>query len=170
MKHDILVVGGGPAGVGAALAAAENGAKTLLLERTGRLGGTAVQSLVGPFMGGVNSRYKEKILTALGGHTGDFRKMDLQLYDLLSASGVEIQLHAGVHQPIQKGKRVVGVTADLPDGPADFSADAVIDATGDGTVAFRAGVPFEIGRDEDGKYVHLPFRKQRRNETQFPPV
>lgn len=150
MKHDILVVGGGPAGVGAALAAAENGAKTLLLERTGRLGGTAVQSLVGPFMGGVSSRYKEKILTALGGHTGDFRKMDLQLYDLLSASGVEIQLHAGVHQPIQKGKRVVGVTADLPDGPADFSADAVIDATGDGTVAFRAGVPFEIGRDEDG--------------------
>ena len=49
--YDVIVVGGGPAGTGAALAAAENGAHVLLLEGTGRLGGMAVQALVGPFLG-----------------------------------------------------------------------------------------------------------------------
>ncbi len=150
MKYDVIVVGGGPAGGGAALAAAENGAKTLLLERYGRLGGTAVQSLVGPFLGRADSIYKDKILAAVGGDTGDFQKMDLQLYDLLAGAGVEILLHAGVYHVIQEGKKVTGVVADLPDGPAEFHAAVVIDATGDGTVAFQAGVPFEIGRREDG--------------------
>ena len=53
MNYDVIAVGGGPAGIGAAYAAAGCGAKVLLLERSGRLGGTAVQSVVGPLMGGV---------------------------------------------------------------------------------------------------------------------
>ena len=48
---DVLVCGGGPAGVAAALMAARAGRKTLLVERYGRLGGMAVEALVGPFMG-----------------------------------------------------------------------------------------------------------------------
>ena len=47
---DVLVVGGGPAGIAAAVARARNGASTILLERYGFLGGTATASLVGPFM------------------------------------------------------------------------------------------------------------------------
>ena len=47
---DVLVVGGGPAGFAAAVASARNGAKTLLLERAGMLGGMATAGLVGPFM------------------------------------------------------------------------------------------------------------------------
>jgi hypothetical protein len=50
-EADVLVVGGGPAGIPAAIAAARNGARTLLIERYGFLGGTATASLVGPFMG-----------------------------------------------------------------------------------------------------------------------
>ena len=53
MNYDVIIVGGGPAGIGAAYAAAGCGAKTVLLERNGRLGGTAVHSVVGPMMGRV---------------------------------------------------------------------------------------------------------------------
>ena len=49
-EPDVLVVGGGPAGIGAAIGAAKSGAKTLLVERYGFLGGNATASLVGPFM------------------------------------------------------------------------------------------------------------------------
>lgn len=48
---DVLVCGGGPAGVAAAVMAARGGARTLLIERYGRLGGMAVQALVGPLIG-----------------------------------------------------------------------------------------------------------------------
>src|ERR687895_1689204 len=49
-ETDVLVVGGGPAGIGAAVAAGRNGAKTVLVERFGFLGGNATAGLVGPFM------------------------------------------------------------------------------------------------------------------------
>src|ERR671931_815763 len=47
---DVLVIGGGPAGLGAAIGAAKTGARTVLVERYGFLGGNATASLVGPFM------------------------------------------------------------------------------------------------------------------------
>ena len=50
IETDVLVVGGGPAGFGAAVAAARNGAKTLLIEQSSTLGGMATSGLVGPFM------------------------------------------------------------------------------------------------------------------------
>ncbi len=49
-EADVLVVGGGPAGIGAAVASGRNGAKTVLVERFGFLGGNATAALVGPFM------------------------------------------------------------------------------------------------------------------------
>ena len=107
--YDVIVVGGGPAGTGAALAAAENGAHVLLLEGTGRLGGMAVQALVGPFLGGIRSSVVQKILKAMGGRTVDFAQMDVQLYDVLTAAGVTILLHAPVVDIIKEEKQVKGV-------------------------------------------------------------
>src|SRR5215211_7808293 len=49
-ETDVLVIGGGPAGIGAAVAAARTGARTVIAERYGFLGGNATASLVGPFM------------------------------------------------------------------------------------------------------------------------
>ncbi len=147
MNYDVIVVGGGPAGIGAAYMAAGEGAKTLLLERAGRLGGTAVHSLVGPLMGGAASRPGEEILHRLGGRNIDFCRMDLSLYDLLTERGVEVLLHAAVSGVTLDGDRITGVDVECREGRRSFSARSIIDCTGDGEVAFRAGVPFEIGRE-----------------------
>lgn len=150
MKYDCIVAGGGPAGIGAAFAAAERGAKTLLLERGGRLGGTAVQSLVGPLMGGAACRPGEAIVARLGGRTADFLSMDITLFDLLTERGVDILLHAPVSGVLCDDGRVTGVETECREGRRAFFARSVIDCTGDGEVAFRAGIPFEIGRPGDG--------------------
>ena len=148
--YDVIVVGGGPAGVGAAYMAAGCGAKTLLLERSGRLGGTAVQSVVGPLMGSVESLVVDSILERIGGHFVDFRRLDVQLYDLLRERGAEILLHASVSGVLSDRDRVSGMEAECREGKRTFRSRCVIDCTGDGEVAFRAGVPFEIGREGDG--------------------
>ncbi len=61
-QTDVLVIGGGPAGIGAAVAAARTGARTLLVERYGFLGGNATASLVGPFMTSFSNDGKRQII------------------------------------------------------------------------------------------------------------
>ena len=74
---DVLVCGGGPAGVAAAMMAASQGRKTLLVERYGRLGGMAVQAMVGPLMGSVQSERVDAILERLGGRRVNYEFIDL---------------------------------------------------------------------------------------------
>jgi len=59
---DVLVIGGGPAGIGAAIGAAKSGAKALLVERYGFLGGNATASLVGPFMTSYSADGKTQLI------------------------------------------------------------------------------------------------------------
>ena len=140
--YDVIVVGGGPAGTGAALAAVENGARVLLLEGTGRLGGMAVQALVGPFLGGIRSSVVQKVLKAIGGRTVDFAQLDVKLFDLLSSAGVTILLHAPVVDIIKEEQQVKGVVVHAAGRKLTFTAKAVIDATGNGDVAYMAGIPY----------------------------
>ncbi len=62
---DVLVVGGGPAGFGAAVAAARNGANTMLIEQTGVLGGMATSGLVGPFMTCYDNDVTEQVVKGI---------------------------------------------------------------------------------------------------------
>ncbi len=64
-EADVLVVGGGPSGVAAAIASARNGAKTMLLEKTSMLGGMATSALVGPFMTSYDSDAKRQIIKGI---------------------------------------------------------------------------------------------------------
>lgn len=73
---DVLVCGGGPAGVAAAWMAARAGCKTLLVERHGRIGGMAVQAMVGPLMGDVRSDLVDRILRHIGGRRVDYEFLD----------------------------------------------------------------------------------------------
>ena len=75
---DVLVCGGGPAGIAAAMMAGRQGARVLLAERYGRLGGMAVQAMVGPLMGDVESTWVKQIIDGLGGRKVDYEFADLK--------------------------------------------------------------------------------------------
>ena len=62
---DILVVGAGPAGIGAAICAARNGAKTLVIDDSGCVGGQATNGLVGPFMTAYDAIIEKQIIKGI---------------------------------------------------------------------------------------------------------
>lgn len=146
---DVLVAGAGPAGIAAALSAARQGARTLLIERWGRIGGAAVTSLVNPLMGSAQSPVVGEILAAFSAAGSNWELLDLVYYDLLEQAGVEVLLHSWVTGPLLAGTRVHGVRILCKEGLLDLRAKRVVDATADGDVAFGAGVPFEQGRPGD---------------------
>lgn len=148
---DVLVCGGGPAGVAAASVAAKAGARVLLVERYGRLGGMATNAFVGPLMGNVRSAWVDAILERLGGRNVDYEFMDLRYADLLADCGADLLLHAWATAPILEDGRVVGATLLTKQGMLPVRAKVTVDATGDGDLAVGAGAAFEQGR-EAGPY------------------
>ncbi len=149
-KTEILVCGGGPAGVAAATAAARLGRKVLILERYGRLGGMGVHARVFPFLGSADSPFMREVHQKTGGTRFDLERLDLHYADFLQDAGAKILLHSWVAEPIMQGSRISGVKAVSKEGMMTIRAELVIDATGDGEIAVAAGAPFEMGRDGDG--------------------
>lgn len=187
-ETDVLVVGGGPAGLGAALGAAGAGARVVLAERYGFLGGNATAALVMPLMSfhtehprpeatgstslfptdhgpgdaviaGALKMLLERLVRAGGiippsRATGYVVPFDPEVFklvalELLDEAGVQYLLHALASDALG-GAHVQGVVFESKSGPVVLRAKAVVDCTGDGDVAARAGAPFEIGRHPDG--------------------
>ena len=174
-KFDVIVVGGGPSGTCAAIAAARTGARTLLIERYGFLGGMGTAALVGPWMTfhdeagnqviqGLGQEIVER-LQELGGSPGHVRDttgyvhtvtpFDAELakmvyLDLCLESGVELLLHTWVTAAIMEGRCIKGVQVWNKAERQELYADVVIDAAGDGDVAAFAGAEFQVGRSSDG--------------------
>ncbi len=146
----VVVAGAGPSGIAAALAAARQGARTLLVERFGRIGGAGVTSNVNPLMGSVDSPLVREIVEAFEAAGENWEMLDLVYYDLLEKAGVELLLHSAVAGPILEGDVVRGIRILCKEGMLDLRAAVTVDATADGDVAFGAGVPFEKGRARDG--------------------
>lgn len=185
---DVLVVGGGPAGIGAAVGAADAGASVVLAERYGFLGGNATAALVMPLMSfhtdrptlesgqaklfptdhgpgepviaGVLERLLERLIAMRGAirpslDTGYVVPFDPELFkgvalDLLDEAGASLLLHAFASDVLMHEDRIEGVIFETKSGPLVVRARAVVDATGDGDIAARAGAPYEIGRESDG--------------------
>ena len=151
VSYDVIVAGGGPAGIGAGYTAAKRGAKTLVLEKSGRLGGMAVSAMVSPFSLATYSPIAKEIANKIGfGRSVDFHLADVRAYDLLKEAGADVMLHADVLGPVMEGNRVTGVRVHCVEGVRTFKSKVVIDATGNGIVAAAAGVPYEEGRAGDG--------------------
>lgn len=163
---DVLVCGGGPGGLCAAVSAARNGADTMLVERYGFLGGMATAGLVFPFMtryaGGeqiIDGIFQELIerLDAKGGYGGpnrsamfDTEVMKSVCDDICLESGVRLLFHTmAVGTEVSNG-RIERAIIHNKSGEQGIRASIHVDGTGDADLAYLAGVPCEKGRKGDG--------------------
>ncbi|MBI3831212.1 MAG: FAD-dependent oxidoreductase [Planctomycetes bacterium] len=163
-EADVIVLGGGPGGIGAAVGAARNGAKTVLLERYGFLGGMATAGHVNPWMPnhhdgkpldtGVFQDWCKRI-EALGGMKLPHRQFcpetaKLAAEQICLEAGVEILYHVMFDRPLLNGAKVDSVLMLGKSGLTAHRAKVFIDTSGDADLAARAGCPFEFGREGDG--------------------
>jgi hypothetical protein len=175
-ESDVVVAGGGPAGLVAAISAARAGAKTTLVEQYGFLGGMATAASVGPFSPfhyddqqitmGIPQELIERLIKA-GGSTGHLKCVpeygsgsymayfDREVYkkvafDMVREAGVRLLLHSFIGGAVTEGNRVTGVRVANKSGFLQVLGKVVVDATGDGDVAAAAGAEFKWGRDSDG--------------------
>ncbi len=159
---DVLVVGAGPAGIGAAVGAARTGARTLLVEKHGCVGGMLTAGSVlnmrtfndgrRQVIGGVGAELVERIRAAGGTEntveTGPLVRHDPEItkfvaQELVLSSGARLLLHTFVAGAVLVGQDLRGIIVENKDGRVAILAAVTVDATGDGDVICRAGAAFE---------------------------
>ena len=160
---DVLVIGGGPAGFSAAVCAAREGASVMLVEQTSDIGGVATSGLMSHWTGKTRGGFYEEILN----HTFSMcTELDSPLakdkavinhevlknwmLKTLEDSGVIIRLYTFASDVIMEGSKVKGVVIESKSGTEAINAKVVVDCTGDGDIAEKAGVEYTKGREADG--------------------
>ena len=160
--YDVIVCGGGPAGVCAAIASTRQGAKTLLIERNGELGGFWTSGLLSWIADvtdktGVVKEIVDKLRQLGDGReelrdkyyfTADTETTKIVFEKMCSDAGVDIRLYTLVTGVVKDNNRITGVVADSKSGCEYFGAGVVIDATGDGDVGALAGCTYEMGNEQ----------------------
>jgi FAD dependent oxidoreductase len=185
-EYEVVVLGGGPAGIAAAVAASRAGRRTLLIERYGFLGGMGTAAGVTNFCGlhanvfgemhrvvqGIASELLARI-DRIGGLNAPhlvLGKIFAQAYDtaaykiaaddLMAAHKVDILFHAlGAGVVMHDAKRINALMVETKAGRQAVAADIFIDCSGDGDLAAWAGAPFEVGDGEGHMlYPSMMFR------------
>ena len=169
--YDVIVVGGGTSGVAAAIASARTGAKTLILERLGTLGGQ--MNVSGPpgfayanlynerqerIIGGILTETHERLLKdghALPHTEPDFRGWytfayvdpdwwGFLMFEMMAENGVALLLHSLAVDVVKENNVLKGVVVENVSGRQAVCGKVIIDCTGEGEIAARAGAPYEI--------------------------
>ena len=169
-RYNVIVVGGGPAGIGAALAASRQGMKTLVVEQLNSFGGVGGAGGHGymclcndwhsdnQIVGGVAYELLERIAAEGYGdlNPGSCAFYDVEYYkrmleELFLENGIDFIYHTLFAETVTEGKAVKGVVVQNKSGRRTLAADTVIDCTGDGDVCASAGCEYKQGRESDGK-------------------
>lgn len=158
-RTQVVVVGGGPAGAMAAIAAGRQGVRVTLVEPQPFLGGVATGGAIHYYYWGVNGGLQDeldrrdhelggRIAASTRGFHPEARKVELER--MAEEAGVELRLRTCAVGVIMDGATVRGVVVDGPQGRGAILADVTIDCTGDADVAAMAGAQFDYGREGDG--------------------
>ncbi len=166
IETDVLVAGGGTAGCLAALAAAEEGARVVLVESDSALGGVATRGGIHRYYygspGGLQElvdRRTEEIAKVFGGKTKGFHPEAKRaaLSALCAERGVQVFLNSVVNGVTMSGPTVSGVTAASPWGQLRIEAKVTVDCTGNGSIVRMAGGTLRYGRELDGIYHNYSY-------------
>ncbi|ANE45823.1 FAD-dependent oxidoreductase [Paenibacillus swuensis] len=174
IEADIVVVGGGPAGVNAAISAGRSGARTVLIEKYGFIGGMSTAALVYPWMTFHTVNGKQVIkglaqeiidrlaaMNASPGHVRDtvgfvntITPYHPEVYkvlavDMLKEAGVKLLFHSFVDSVTTSDNRIESVQLTSKSGRIDVKGKVFIDTTGDADLAYLSGAPVLQGREGD---------------------
>jgi len=159
--YDVIVCGGGPSGVAAAIASARAGAKTLLIEQGGCLGGMWTRGLLTWLIdtfghNGLINEMMERLEQEADGaafrqmprFTADTEKTKLVFEKMCQEAGVALLYHTFVCGAVVEERAIRYVLTESKDGPVAYGAKLFVDTTGDGDLGYHAGVSYRIGNDE----------------------
>lgn len=156
-QYDVIVVGSEPEAIAAAVAAAETGAKTLLISADSRPGGLFVLGALNVldlrtqpvnYQRGIFERWWRLVGR---GTSFDVERAERAFRTLLREAGVEARLGVAVPEPVMEGQRVVGVRS----GPHNYRAEQVVDGTADMEFAALAGAGYTIGFESLGYQARM---------------
>ncbi len=168
MKYNLIVLGGGLTGCAAAIAAAREGVKVLLIEGAGYLGGAASRNLVVPFMANgttitKSDGAKEYLSLSQGLYTTIQKKvapkdkpyffheetLKLVLDDMVTSAGVDVLFHASLCGVEKNDNHITSLSVATKAGVIEFASDYFVDATGDADLCAMAGLSTQLGREGD---------------------
>lgn len=164
-KYDVAVIGGGFAGVAAAVAAAREGASVIIVDKSNCLGGAAVNCLVNPFMPYWTKIDGKRVDLSAGLFTEIHRRLEDRgalfhetfleeelkyvLNEMVSQAGIDLLYHAYLSRVCISEGHIDAAVFATKSGEKTIEADIFIDATGDAQLAFLAGCPTILGRESD---------------------
>lgn len=164
-KYELVVIGGGFAGVAAALAAARSGVKVLIVEKSNCLGGAAVNCLVNPFMpywtnmngkrvdlsAGIFKEIHERLERRNAMRNESFLEEELKyiLNEMVINAHIDLLFHAYIFKAEKHDEHITSISVATKCGELQIEANYFIDATGDAQLAYLAKCPTILGREPD---------------------
>lgn len=173
-ETDVLVIGSGPGGLAAALAAAREGVDTILVERSGCFGGVITQSMIGTLAwyrsnetvvdaGGIGVEFEQRAKERGASMTAfRYEILDTEIFkyiadQMIQEAGITPLLHCHAVDAIMDGNSITGVITESKSGRQAILAKVIIDATGDADIAWHAGAPYRKDRKEELEPVSVNF-------------